>query len=287
VSRLIKTVGAIVLVAVASYIISWIILFIIFFFGFGQLYWWPWWSYFKGIETVLSEAETRGGWSLSPGAEKIMFRSGENYVLMSPTTNLRHVFKGDKCSPSNGGYRWLDDKILLCSNLIIDTDDLSETAYTVLNASEVNWEILLEDAETIYAHKSESGFVFVLAQDYKHNPDKNYLITEVKNIDKILQDYPYVPVLYPDYYHPQWNEKIYSPNEAYYYIFNGSVITIYEAKDDKKLSQTPATDATPNKIGGWAKDSSGVYFQYTAGGNMGRAISSPEGECALSSYEAA
>ncbi|NJO00174.1 MAG: hypothetical protein HC875_41705, partial [Anaerolineales bacterium] len=158
---------------------------------------------------------------------------------------------------------------LLCSKVIIDTDDYSEISYRVLNVSEVNWEQLLEKAGTIYAYKDKFSFIFILAQDYKHNPDQNYLIEDIKNVDEVLQGYHYKAVIYPDYYHPRWNEKIYSPNGIYYYIFSGSVITIYEAKDDKQLSQTPVTDSSPNKIGGWASDSSGVYFEYTAGGIWG------------------
>ncbi len=251
-----KSIGLIVLIFIVTISMRSPCLFIFFTFGEG-----PWWFYSWDVETVLTSDEVRNDWSLSPRADKIIFRSEGNYILMFLATEQRHIFKGNKCA----GYFWLDNKILICPNLIIDTDDFSETPYGVLNASEANWETVLADAETIYTYKNESGFIFVLATDYKNNPSRNYWVKEVKNVDEVLQGHNYVTVVYPNYDSFLSSEKIFSPNGAYYYLLKGTgegfAITIYDANDNRKLSQTPEEDVLRYRIGGWAGDSSGVYFQ--------------------------
>lgn len=215
-----------------------------------------WWFSSSDIETILSVDEARNGWSLSPGADKIIFRSNEDYILMFLGTKQRHTFEGNKCAESI----WLDNKTLLCRNLIIDTDDLSETSYRILDVSEVNIESLLENAGTIYVYKDEPDFIFVLAPDYKRNTTQNYWINGINNLDEVLQGHIYTTIPYPNY-NPQPNEKIYSPNRAYYYLFEGGMINIYDTKTGKKLSQTSSSDVRQYRIGGWAADSSGVYFE--------------------------
>lgn len=41
-----------------------------------------WWFSSSDVETILSVDEARNGWSLSPEADKIIFRSEGNYILM-------------------------------------------------------------------------------------------------------------------------------------------------------------------------------------------------------------
>jgi hypothetical protein len=219
-----------------------------------------WWWFFTGdVETVLPLDEVRCGWLLSPGGDKVVYGS-DSVMLMFLSIKQRHKIL-DICS----GFGWLDNTILYFpfENVIVDTNDFSKISYKVVNASEINWETLLTGAETIYALKSEPNFIFVLAPDYKRNPNRNYWINEVENIDEILQGHSYVSVPSIDY-NPRLGEKIYSPNQAHYYLFEGdaegAVITIYDATNDKQLAQTPP-DERLYQMAGWAADNTGVYFQ--------------------------
>ncbi len=62
-------------------------------------------------------------------------------------------------------------------------------------------------------------------------------------------------------------KKIYSPNGRYYYLVDlaGFSLTIYDAETDQQLSQfhlgSYPTNYSFSRAGGWASDSSGVYFQ--------------------------
>jgi len=216
-----------------------------------------WWWFFTGdVETVLSTQELRGGWLLSPRGDKILYRTEVHNVLMILSTKQKNNV--DDCL----GYTWLDNMILVCSAFIIDTDDMAKVPIKSVKASEVNLDKLLMEAGKIYKLE-QYNFIVVLDANYKYSPDKNYWVTEVENIDQVLQGHSYVSVPPVDY-NPRPGEKIYSPNRASYYLYGGdaegAVITIYDATNGKQLAQTPP-DRRLYQIGGWAGDSSGVYYQ--------------------------
>lgn len=118
-----------------------------------------WWWFFTGdVETILPLDEARCGWLLSPGGDKVVYGS-DSVMLIFLSTKQRHRI-WDRCS----GFGWLDNTILYLpfENVIVDTNDFSKTSYKVVNASEINWETLLANAETIYALKSKPNFIFIL-----------------------------------------------------------------------------------------------------------------------------
>jgi hypothetical protein len=221
-----------------------------------------WWVFTGDVETVLSTRELRGGWLLSPGGDKILYRSERQNVLMFlPTKQKNNI---ESCS----GYTWLNNTNLVCSLFIIDTDDMVKVSIQNVKASEVNLDALLIEAGTIYKLEQYSDIV-LLSANYKQNPDKNYWINEVKNTDQVLQGHSYVSVPPINYNPRRGGEKIYSPDRAYYYLFEGDTqgafITIYDATNGELLSQSPR-DGRLYQIGGWAADNSGVYFQLIPSG---------------------
>lgn len=72
------------------------------------------------------------------------------------------------------------------------------------------------------------------------------------------------------------NGKVWSPNKRYYYLENSTAtgLTIYEAGDDQKVAEfnleTYPSDKYTMIVGGWAIDSSGIYFQTPVRGAFSR-----------------
>lgn len=220
-----------------------------------------WWFFSGDVETVLTVDEVNRGWLLSPGGDKITYGTGNGYTLMFLATGLRHKLEG-----TCGGSTWLDNTTFVCNSYIIVTNEtVDKVSINSVKAAAVNLEEILAKAGTIYKLE-QYQFIVVLDADYKHNPDGNYWVTEVKNIDDVLQGHNYISIP-PTDYNPR-SGKIYSPNKAYYYEFTGTVITLYEATSDKKFSQTPR-DKRLYQIGGWAADNSGVYYQLVPKGFVG------------------
>lgn len=220
-----------------------------------------WWFFLSSVEWVVPKWELRDGWLLSPGRDKIIYTTNNDIaVLMYLSTGQKKRI--DDCY----GFRWLDNTIFHCRKFIVDSNDLVKTSFKTVDVSEINLDELLIQAETIYARKSKPTFIFILAKDYKNNPDKNYYITNIENIDQALQEYDHITVPRPDYNASQQPEKVYSPNGAYYYSLestgNGNRIAIYDALTNKQLSRSSETSYIERyEIAGWDAESSGVYFQ--------------------------
>lgn len=221
-----------------------------------------WWFFTGDVETVLSLNELRGGWLLSPGGDKILYTSEEHNVLMLLSTEKKFNLK-ENCL----GYTWLNNTDLVCSSVIIDTKNMIKVPIQDVKASEVNLDMLLMAAGTIYKLEQYNDIV-LLGDNYKQNLNKSYWVTEIKNVDQVLQDRSYITVPSVDY-NPRPGEKIYSPNQAYYYLYGGDAegayITIYDAANGTSLART-SRDGRLYQIGGWAGDSSGVYFQLIPSG---------------------
>jgi hypothetical protein len=221
-----------------------------------------WWWFFTGdVETVLSTRELRGGWLISPEGDKILYRSETQNVLMFLPTKQKNNLE------SCAGYTWLDNNLLACTWFLIDTNNWMKTPIRFVKVSEIDLETILAKAGTIY-NLEQYHHIVVLAADYKHS-DENYWVTEIKNTDTVLHGRPYIAISPVDYNPRRGGEKIYSPDRAYYYLFEGdaegAVITIYDTSNNKQLAQTPS-DWRLYQIAGWAADSGGVYFQLIPSG---------------------
>ena len=128
-------------------------------------------------------------------------------------------------------------------------------------------------AGKIYRYKegeADSKFFFVLSED-KNKPNENYQINST-DIDTTLKGYTYTTIstfsLTGSY------DKFYSPDKRYYFQFKrkGIRLSIYDATTDQKIVEYPPNDDYGHEIevGGWAWDSSGVYFKGYALGIMAR-----------------
>ncbi|MFC1976274.1 hypothetical protein ACFLXQ_07735 [Chloroflexota bacterium] len=211
------------------------------------------------IEVIVPDSEKIADWTLSPEGDKIVYESQiEDSVttfLLSPATGQKHQL--DKCNP----FGWLDNTLLQCPKSIIVTDDLFTIPLKEITPSKVELEKLLQNAGTIYKFEAIPKWFVVLDPNYRDHADKNYLVI-VDDVDNVLQGYTYltIPASSPPTASP--GKKVYSPNKAYYYVSDGTALTIHNSATDEKIVEFKIEDGPKDLLfGGWAADSSGVYFQ--------------------------
>lgn len=233
------------------------------------------------VEIVVSRHENPDNWALSPKGNRIIYESGSAFLI---SLLSKQKYEIDACS----GFNWLDNTNLYCtvgggnpSIVVIDdmlsTGDFLRIPLTTVKVQEVDLGKILEEAGIIYKSERPSNSFLILDADYKLNPNKNYLITEVEDVNATLQEYTYItiPPLHP---YIELGQNIYSPNEDYYYRLDGEsdeqVLAIYDAiSDDKLVEFQLEPDASEYfEFGGWAADSSGVYFRVRRRG-FGEALS--------------
>lgn len=221
--------------------------------------WW-WWFFSGDTEVVVPARSLGGGWVLSPGRDRLIYTSsGNNRSIFLMYLSTRQQYQLDRCN-----YSWLDNVTLICRLHIIDTESRAKLPINSINApTSADLEELLREAGTIYKLE-EYKAVAILADDYKNNPDKNYYITNIKNMDQVLQGYDYTTV--PP---PNDNGEAYSPNRNYYYRLEnthiGYRLVIYNAATDEKLSQAEDTNQRYD-IAGWDAESRGVYYEIMPSG---------------------
>ena len=227
------------------------------------------------VQNVVSEGELSGSdWNLSPDGDRMFYdsRAGgkvANVVMFLPTKQKQVIdrFANEGCSGL-----WLDNTNLYCGSYIFATDDFTTIPLKNLDAADVSLE-LLSQAEVIYLHLKDNklltNVLIVTADDYKHNLEQNFQITNITDTEHILTGYEYVTFPVPhEFERNEVDKKIYSPNGLYYYVhsFPGHLV-IYDAKTDEQLSEFQGKDALSFiYVGGWAWDSSGVYFEVSLGG---------------------
>lgn len=131
---------------------------------------------------------------------------------------------------------------------------------------------MLEQAKIVYRLQpfaTGPDSLLILDTNLQANTPQYYHLTGIENLDEVLKNYDYTPIpLYGQY--SELLKKVYSPNKKYYYLFQDG-LGIYDATNDQLLAEVkPPSDykiyfliggSYPNQSGGWAADSSGVYFQ--------------------------
>ena len=224
------------------------------------------------VEVVVPQSEGLSGWRLSPAGDKIVYTSHIDQVikpiLLFPATSAKHNLGTCK------GFTWLNDQTLFCSlssRLVVapDNENVASIALKKVKSSEVNLSELLQSAGKIYRFERPSLAQTLLLQDmaYPPDPDKNYLIEEVADMDTMLQAYPVTTI--PKPVPVGGTEKeIYSPDGRYYYNFNVTEngLFVYDSVNENQLAKFKQDSQEYLTIGGWAADSSGVYFDV---GTMG------------------
>jgi len=218
---------------------------------------------------VVPQSEGLSGWQLSPAGDKIAYTSHIDEVIKSvllfPATQTRHDLGTCK------GFTWLDSQTLFCSlnnRLVATLDDENVTTIplTKVRSSEVNLSELLQSAEKIYHFERPSLAQTLLLQDttYPPDPNKNYLIEGV-DMDNVLQSYPVITIPKPlPVGGPE--KEIHSPDGKYYYNlvevdWDQYALSIHETNNNKLLSEFVGPEIHYFIVGGWAADSSGVYFE--------------------------
>ena len=225
------------------------------------------------VEVVVPESEDirLGGWVLSPGGDRLIYMlqvQDISYLL-----NLKSKEKQDFsfCGPAI----WLDDTYVLCkyeneNTFVLNIDDFTQIPLLKMEASVIpDLDELLQTATVIYKYEKEynrDSFYLLnvaLQQNYE-------VITE--NVDEVLQGYDYkiIPVG-----RVISGGEQYSPDTKYYFLIHeeytgqGFIIflTIYSSNTKEKLAEYEHP-AGLLEVGGWATDSSGVYFQPVRGGGM-------------------
>ncbi|MCG3211732.1 MAG: hypothetical protein FOGNACKC_05378 [Anaerolineae bacterium] len=223
-----------------------------------------WWYFFSGNTEIVIPVWANVGqdWHLSPGRDKILYRSNGNEVLMDLRT--RKKVKLTDCQ----GLRWLDNTTVQCFRFILNLETLVKTPIKRVNVLETDLNVKLAQADKIYARTSNGTFILILA---KKASGENLFISDLDNIDQILKGYDYTEVQRPNY-SANKDEKVFSPDQKYYYRFeynDGHSIAIYDALTNQEISRSRKTTGGQGyKIAGWDSDSTGVYFQTKPTGLM-------------------
>ncbi|GAB4442461.1 MAG: hypothetical protein Kow0031_24600 [Anaerolineae bacterium] len=209
----------------------------------------------NNIDVIVSEDNLRS-WELSPTGDKIIYDNYEDNFLLDPLTGQTRKID---CS-----LRWLDNTHLSCGRSgrlsILDITNDIEIPLTKVNYSEIDLEKILQEVEQIYYPEWLTDTIYVLHTDYRNNLDKNYLITGVNAPTEILSGYVYtfIPSRQPL---NKLESQVMSPNKHYYYSSTGESLIIFSAENNAELVQFMADTAEFIEVGGWAFDSSGVYFR--------------------------
>jgi len=222
----------------------------------------------KDVEIVAADRDIRY-WELSPDGNALVYGgtgSEENYLIDLPSGEKQKI----DCSLS-----WLNDEMLLCRrynyevglqittldrNVFIESAPFNEADINTLSDAELNE--LLANAENIFRMAgSNAGYVYILNAN-----STNYVITGVKDLDSILFNHPYKTFPARQFYCPQdaLDEKGLSPDGMYYYTAmrqRKSVLSIFSVSDNEKVVSFTTGEAEFIECGGWAGDSSGVFFR--------------------------
>lgn len=211
------------------------------------------------VETVVKGKGIRY-WELSPDGTGLVYggsQEDENFLIELSTHKKQKI----DCS-----LQWVSEKTLMCfwhdRTILLDRDTFVEIGVLekidikALSATElIN---LLTDAGKIL--RSETGFIYLL-----NSNGNNYVLAGVEDLDKTLQGYIYT-VFPARPYCPQeaLDEQSISPNGEYYYTLVDKVtkeILTIENTNNEQVAMFTTGEAEFIECGGWAGDSSGVFFR--------------------------
>ncbi len=231
------------------------------------------------VKIIVPASENVPNWMLSPGGEKIIYASiKENATfLLYPETQERKKF--NFCTPAF----WLDSINVLCkidssSPFILITDDFTQLPLHRIEIRPENLDKLNNMlSQAIHIYKYEGDYqtqftidkkeIYLLSENYKENLGENYLVS-VENVDEVLKNYDYDYTIIPQQQSTVLSGEKQSPNGDYYYILKNNVLTIYDMEIDEIVVEYDYLGQGYLETGGWAGDSSGVYFQRGHGGGL-------------------
>lgn len=236
-------------------------------------------------------------WYLSPSGDKLLYniRSDPNQAIVRLLATSQEFTITD-CPR----FSWLDDENVYCydyhdlqyfpsvvmNNISSNVGDLKKISIKAVTTAQVKLDILLKQAKTI--HRLQPSLTgpdafLILDTEPQTNSKQYYYVTGIENLDEALKNYNFttIPLFGRD---GEPFKKIYSPNKKYYYLLQDN-LGIYDAANNQLLAEfKPSSDYKsyfriggdfPNKSGGWAADSSGVYFQVRHSSGFGSPLSGP------------
>lgn len=227
-------------------------------------------------------------WFLSPSGDKLLYDS--NTMTTVNQAFVRFLATGQEVPITDCPlFRWLDDESIYCynfqssheipvaviSNISAPTAAFFNSSIKTITAGQVEVDTLLKQAKAIcrLQHSLGGGVddsLLILDKKLQENTRQYYHVIEVENLDEVLQNYNYTSIpLYGTGGKPF--KKVYSPDKAYYSLLLQNGLGVYDATNDRLLAEVkrPSDRESiffiggifPNQSGGWAADSSGVYFQ--------------------------
>lgn len=235
-------------------------------------------------------------WFLSPSGDKLLYDS--NTMTTVNQAFVRFLVTGQDVTIVDCPlFRWLDDESVYCydyqnsrnipssviSNISAPADAFSKISIKAVTTGQVELDLLLKQAKAIYrlqysAPQYGPDVLLVLDVASQTNTPQYYHLTGIENLDEVLKNYNYTPI--PLYEMGGKSlEKVYSPNKTYYSLLLQNGLGIYDATNDRLLAEVKRPSdresvfqiggTFPNKSGGWASDSSGIYFQIRHTGGLG------------------
>jgi hypothetical protein len=230
----------------------------------------------RGVEELVPTDEDAGGMALSPGGDKLIYhsRSSNTPVVLNLVTNQKHKIESKYC----GSWRWLDNQTILCWGkpefnippALINDNDMLLSEIKRVTIDDINLSAILSKAGQVFLIEIpyDKPNILILSADYTQSPD-NYLVTNLTDAEGLLRDVPYT-VIPKAYISDLQSDKMYSPNESYYYVLTSNIsLSIYTSKDDRLLVTVPLESNENVKVGGWVYDSSGILYQIDRIGPLG------------------
>lgn len=246
------------------------------------------------VQDIVPSEVDPASWYLSPSGDKLLYspRAHPEHLTVRFLATSQEVIIGD-CP--RFGFVWLDDETVYCyemqganhsgeepydipvaaiSHISASTDTFPKIPIQTVTADQVELDALVKHATAVYrlqpSFSGLSNSLLILDIKSQENTKQYYHLTGIENLDEVLKSYDYPPIpLYMTMGDTSSN-KVYSPNQAFYFVLGGS-LRIYDATNNNLVAEfKPPADwvsyfqlggSYPNKSGGWAADSSGVYFQ--------------------------
>ncbi len=214
----------------------------------------------NNVEVIVAD-EGFSDWELSPEGDRIIYETNDTFLLF-PATQQKQSLSNCRIQT------WLDNDIIFCNDRFLieinnETGELMTVSVHKVNASEVDLETMLQQTGSIYNFRGNSDLSHALLLQNVVNlpdPNKHYLVTNIKNIEVVSQTYSTTPL--PLSWWSDSLKKTFSPNGLYYYEYSrGQSLTIFSAKTNNKVSEFVEDSTVYFRFGGWAADNSGVYFE--------------------------
>lgn len=246
-------------------------LYFVVFAGVGYLFVKP-----KSVQIVVPEESQPIVWFMSPEGDQIIYDSMSSDIGGPRLLSLKNKqqFLVGNCDR----FQWLDNTTLICFEYrknewslvnITDWQSTEQTSRKYLDEVNIEQFLRAEDFnDTLKIYRLQQLRVDVsdnlLIMEPGNNHNTGYVVTGIENVDKLLEDVNYISL---NLYNIEQvkSEDIYSPNGEYYYRLDRNKLAIYD-RTGELLSEFDLGDqgdyTQSFEIGGWAADSSGVFFKF-------------------------